>query len=231
MIRKITIAIDGYSSTGKSTMAKALAQHLGYLYVDSGAMYRAVTWWAMSRGWVSDDLIDEAALMQNLPDMSLELTTLGDGILEVLVDGARITEAIRSMEVAQRVSQIASIPEVRSFLVAKQQLMGLRKGVVMDGRDIGTVVFPQAELKVFVQADPQVRAQRRYDELTAKGQIVDFQDILSNINDRDYQDTHRSVSPLVQAKDARVLDNTHMGMAEQLALLISWAELAIQGEH
>ena len=160
-----------------------------------------------------------------------ELTTLGDGILEVLVDGARITEAIRSMEVAQRVSQIASIPEVRSFLVAKQQLMGLRKGVVMDGRDIGTVVFPQAELKVFVQADPQIRAQRRYDELTAKGQIVDFQDILSNINDRDYQDTHRSVSPLVQAKDARVLDNTHMGMAEQLAFLISWAELAIQGEH
>ena len=193
MIRKITIAIDGYSSTGKSTMAKALAQHLGYLYVDSGAMYRAVTWWAMSRGLVSDDLIDEAALTQNLPDMSLELTTLGDGVLEVLADGARITEAIRSMEVAQRVSQIASIPEVRSFLVAKQQLMGLRKGVVMDGRDIGTVVFPQAELKVFVQADPQIRSQRRYDELTAKGQMVDFQDILSNINDRDYQDTHRSV--------------------------------------
>jgi cytidylate kinase len=147
--------------------------------------------------------------------------------MDVWVNGEKITEAIRSMDVAQRVSQIASIAEIRHFLVAKQQQMGREKGVVMDGRDIGTVVFPDAELKVFVQADAQIRAKRRFDELKDKGQIVDFQEILANVNNRDHQDTHRAVSPLVQAADARVLDNTQMGRAEQLALLIDWADQAI----
>jgi cytidylate kinase len=227
MSRKITIAIDGYSSTGKSTMAKALAQHLGYLYVDSGAMYRAVTWWAMNNGWIQEHSIDIDQMLHHLPELSIELTTSSEGYMDVWVHGEKITDAIRSMEVAQRVSQIASIAEIRHFLVAKQQQMGLEKGVVMDGRDIGTVVFPQAELKVFVQADAQVRAKRRFDELQAKGQIVDFQEILANVNDRDHQDTHRAVSPLVQAEDARVLDNTQMGRAEQLTLLINWADQAI----
>jgi cytidylate kinase len=227
MPRKITIAIDGYSSTGKSTMAKALAQHLGYLYVDSGAMYRAVTWWALNNDWIQEHSIDIDQMLQHLPELSLELTTSNEGFMDVWVNGEKITEAIRSMEVAQRVSQIASIAEIRHFLVAKQQQMGQKKGVVMDGRDIGTVVFPDAELKVFVQADAQVRAKRRYDELQAKGQIVDFQEILANVNDRDHQDTHRAVSPLVQAKEARVLDNTQMGREEQLALLVNWADQAI----
>ncbi|MFZ9672858.1 MAG: (d)CMP kinase [Flavobacteriaceae bacterium] len=227
MSRKITIAIDGYSSTGKSTMAKALAQHLGYLYVDSGAMYRAVTWWAMNNGWIQEHSIHIDQMLLHLPELSLKLTTSNEGFMDVWVNGEKITEAIRSMDVAQRVSQIASIAEIRHFLVAKQQQMGREKGVVMDGRDIGTVVFPDAELKVFVQADAQIRAKRRFDELKAKGQIVDFQEILANVNDRDHQDTHRAVSPLVQAADARVLDNTQMGRAEQLALLIDWADQAI----
>ncbi|MGA1385323.1 MAG: (d)CMP kinase [Flavobacteriaceae bacterium] len=227
MSRNITIAIDGYSSTGKSTMAKALAQHLGYLYVDSGAMYRAVTWWAMNNGWIQEHSIHIDQMLLHLPELSLKLTTSNEGFMDVWVNGEKITEAIRSMDVAQRVSQIASIAEIRHFLVAKQQQMGREKGVVMDGRDIGTVVFPDAELKVFVQADAQIRAKRRFDELKAKGQIVDFQEILANVNDRDHQDTHRAVSPLVQAADARVLDNTQMGRAEQLALLIDWADQAI----
>jgi cytidylate kinase len=190
-------------------------------------MYRAVTWWAMNNGWIQEHSIHIDQMLLHLPELSLELTTSSEGFMDVWVNGEKITEAIRSMDVAQRVSQIASIAEIRHFLVAKQQQMGREKGVVMDGRDIGTVVFPDAELKVFVQADAQIRAKRRFDELKAKGQIVDFQEILANVNNRDHQDTHRAVSPLVQAADARVLDNTQMGRAEQLALLIDWADQAI----
>ena len=227
-MKKITIAIDGYSSCGKSTMAKALAKKIGYVYVDTGAMYRSVTLFALRNGlFNADGSVKADDLKEMLPQVNvsfkLNATT---GLPETYLNGEMVERNIRGMEVSSHVSPIAAIPFVREALVAQQKAMGKEKGVVMDGRDIGTVVFPDAELKIFVTASPEVRAKRRYDELQAKGQPADYDDILKNVQQRDYIDTHREVSPLRQAEDAIVLDNSHMTIEEQDAWLIDKYQLA-----
>ena len=227
-MKKITIAIDGYSSCGKSTMAKALAKKIGYVYVDTGAMYRSVTLFALRNGlFNADGSVKADDLKEMLPQVNvsfkLNATT---GLPETYLNGEMVERDIRGMEVSSHVSPIAAIPFVREALVAQQKAMGKEKGVVMDGRDIGTVVFPDAELKIFVTASPEVRAKRRYDELQAKGQPADYDDILKNVQQRDYIDTHREVSPLRQAEDAIVLDNSHMTIKEQDAWLIDKYQLA-----
>ena len=217
MEKKITIAIDGYSSCGKSTMAKNLAQAVGYIYVDTGAMYRAVTLYALRNGLFNEDgTIAEAELEAQLPEIDITFKLNSDtGRPDTYLNGECVEKEIRSLEVSNHVSPIATLPFVRHALVAQQQQMGRDKGVVMDGRDIGTVVFPDAELKVFVTATAQVRAQRRYLELQEKGQPADFDDILKNVEERDYIDSHREVSPLRQAPDALLLDNSEMTIDEQ----------------
>ena len=227
-MKKITIAIDGYSSCGKSTMAKALAKKIGYVYVDTGAMYRSVTLFALRNGlFNADGSVKADDLKEMLPQVNvsfkLNATT---GLPETYLNGEMVERDIRGMEVSSHVSPIAAIPFVREALVAQQKAMGKEKGVVMDGRDIGTVVFPDAELKIFVTASPEVRAKRRYDELQAKGQPADYDDILKNVQQRDYIDTHREVSPLRQAEDAIVLDKSHMTIEEQDAWLIDKYQLA-----
>lgn len=216
-MKRITIAIDGFSSCGKSTMAKQLAATLGYVYIDTGAMYRAVTLYAYQAGLMADGKLNEEALIGMLPQIEVAFT--GDG--GVLLNGNRVDEAIRTVEVSNWVSKVSSLKQVRQKMVELQREMGKNKGVVMDGRDIGTVVFPDAELKIFVTADPKVRAQRRYDEWTAKGMHVDFNEVLRNVIDRDYQDQHRAESPLRQADDAIVLDNSYMNREEQLNWLVA----------
>lgn len=210
-MKKITIAIDGFSSCGKSTMAKRLAAELGYIYVDTGAMYRAVTLYAYKQGYLQEDFLKADALIAQLPDIQVTFTADGG----VLLNQERVDEAIRSVVVSQWVSRVSSIKQVRQKMVELQRSMGKHKGVVMDGRDIGTVVFPDAELKIFVTADATVRAQRRYNEWKAKGMEVDFNEVLKNVQDRDYQDQHRAESPLVQAADAIVLDNSYLSIEEQ----------------
>ena len=211
-MKKITIAIDGHSSCGKSTMAKELARRLGYIYVDTGAMYRSVTLYALRHGLIADDgAVDAGALEREMPNIHVTFTLNEEtGKPEACLNGE-----IRSLEVSSHVSPVAALPFVRTAMVAQQQLMGQGGGVVMDGRDIGTVVFPDAELKVFVTASAEVRAQRRYDELKEKGMPADFADILKNVQERDYIDSHREVSPLRQADDAILLDNSHMTIPEQ----------------
>ena len=216
-MKRITIAIDGFSSCGKSTMAKQLAATLGYVYIDTGAMYRAVTLYAYQAGLMADGKLNEEALIGMLPQIEVAFT--GDG--GVLLNGNRVDEAIRTVEVSNWVSKVSSLKQVRQKMVELQREMGKNKGVVMDGRDIGTVVFPDAELKIFVTADPKVRAQRRYDEWTAKGMHVDFDEVLRNVIDRDYQDQYRAESPLRQADDAIVLDNSYMNREEQLNWLVA----------
>lgn len=219
-MKPITIAIDGFSSCGKSTMAKRLAKELGYIYVDTGAMYRAVTLYAIKKGFIVADMFNSEALIRTLPAIQVAFTPDGG----VLLNNEPVEDAIRSVEVSQWVSKVSSIKEVRQKMVELQRAMGINKGVVMDGRDIGTVVFPDAELKVFVTADPKVRAQRRYDEWTAKGMQVNFDEVLQNVIDRDYQDQHRAESPLVQASDAIVLDNSYMTREEQQIWLMKQVE-------
>lgn len=216
-MKKITIAIDGYSSCGKSTMAKALAKKLGYVYVDTGAMYRSVTLFAIRHQLFNEDgSVKTEELRQLMPEIHISFKLNEQtGLPDTYLNGEFVEREIRGMEVSSHVSPIAAIPFVREALVKQQQAMGREKGVVMDGRDIGTVVFPDAELKIFVTASPEVRAQRRYDELQAKGQPADYADILKNVQERDYIDTHRETSPLRQAPDALVLDNSHMTIAEQ----------------
>ena len=206
-MKKIVIAIDGYSSCGKSTMAKDLAREVGYIYVDTGAMYRAVTLFAMRNGvFDADDNIDEARLKALLPDVKLTFKLNSETKLpEVCLNGECVERDIRTLEVSQHVSPIAALPFVREKLVEQQQAMGKEKGIVMDGRDIGTVVFPDAELKIFVTASAEIRAQRRFKELEAKGMPANFDEILQNVEQRDYIDTHRETSPLRQADDALVL--------------------------
>lgn len=221
-MKRITIAIDGHSSCGKSTMAKDLAREVGYVYVDTGAMYRAVTLFALRHNlFGADGTIAEAALESLMPDINiafrLNSTT---GRPDTYLNGECVEQEIRSLEVSNHVSPIAALPFVRTCLVAQQQQMGRDGGVVMDGRDIGTVVFPNAELKVFVTAAAKVRAQRRYDELKQKGMEADFDDILHNVEERDYIDSHREVSPLRQAPDALLLDNSDMTIAEQKEWLL-----------
>ena len=221
-MRKITIAIDGQSSCGKSTMAKDLAKAIGYIYVDTGAMYRAVTLFALQQKlWDENDVLDTERLESMIPEIEISFCLNEEtGKPDTYLNGVCVESEIRGMEVSGKVSEIAALPFVREALVAQQQRMGESKGIVMDGRDIGTVVFPDAELKVFVTASPEVRAQRRYDELLSKGTPADYEEVLQNVKDRDYADSHREVGPLRQAEDAILLDNSHMTIAEQNAWLL-----------
>lgn len=220
IMKRITIAIDGFSSCGKSTMAKQLAKDLGYIYVDTGAMYRAVTLYALNHAFMAQNELQVKELLACLSKIDVAFTQEGG----VLLNGERVDDAIRSVEVSQWVSKVSSIKEVRQKMVELQRAMGSNKGVVMDGRDIGTVVFPDAELKIFVTAEPKVRAQRRYDEWTAKGMQVNFDEVLRNVIDRDFQDQHRAESPLKQADDAIVLDNSYMSRGEQQEWLMKQVE-------
>lgn len=221
-MKKIVIAIDGFSSCGKSTMAKDLAREVGYIYVDTGAMYRAVTLFAMRNDvFDAEGNIDETRLKALLPDVKLTFQLNNETKLpEVCLNGENVERYIRTLEVSQHVSPIAALPFVRKKLVEQQQAMGNEKGIVMDGRDIGTVVFPNAELKIFVTASAEIRAQRRFKELETKGMPADFDEILQNVEQRDYIDTHRETSPLRQADDALVLDNSHLTIADQKVWLM-----------
>ncbi|MDG1504275.1 MAG: (d)CMP kinase [Flavicella sp.] len=211
MNSKITIAIDGYSSTGKSTIAKELAKRLGYIYVDSGAMYRAVALFAFQQKWIGTDFFQVRSLAENLKHVSITFVYNAElGFAETYLNGINVESDIRSLEISNYVSRVAAIPEVRKLLVSLQKEMGVSKGVVMDGRDIGTVVFPDAELKLFMTASPDTRAKRRYDELRAKGEEVTYQAILENVIYRDHLDTTREDSPLTKAIDAVEIDNSQL---------------------
>ena len=216
-MKKITIAIDGFSSCGKSTMAKDLAKEIGYIYVDTGAMYRSVTLFALRHNlFNADGTIREEELKEQMKDINISFQlNKTTGRPDTYLNGENVENAIRTMEVSSHVSPIATLSFVREALVAQQQRMGAEKGIVMDGRDIGTVVFPKAELKIFVTASAEVRAQRRYDELKAKGMDADYADILKNVEERDYIDSHRATSPLRKADDAIELDNSNLTIAEQ----------------
>ena len=220
-MKKIIVAIDGYSSCGKSTIAKALAKYAGYTYVDTGAMYRAIALFTLRNG-----LTDDAAIIAALPQIEVGFV-LVDGAQHVTLNGEDVEGFIRTLEVGNAASRISQIKEVRAFLVAQQQKMGDAKGIVMDGRDIGTVVFPKAELKLFLTASPEVRAQRRYDELVEKGEKPDFEAVLADVNDRDYRDTHRAESPLRQAEDAIVVDNSNMTREEQMNVIYGLFDKAV----
>jgi cytidylate kinase len=217
-MKEIIVAIDGYSSCGKSTIAKALAKHAGYTYVDTGAMYRAVALYAQ-RLEVGDEKLEEKLLSQlDHIEVSFVQTPSGQ---HVTLNGEDVEAYIRTLEIGNLASQISTIKAVRAFLVAQQQAMGEKKNIVMDGRDIGTVVFPNAELKLFLTASPEVRAERRYKELQSKGENPVFEEVLRDTNDRDYRDTHRAESPLRQADDAVVVDNSHMTREEQMQHIIA----------
>ena len=219
--KKIAIAIDGHSSSGKSTIAKRLAKLLGYIYIDTGAMYRAVTLFALRNNWTANDVIDEDKLVSNLDKINIEFKLNKDtNHNDTFLNGENVEEEIRQLPVSNHVSPVATIGAVRNFLVRQQQEMGKNKGVVMDGRDIGTVVFPDAELKLFVTAQPEVRAKRRFDELIAKGQKVDKMAIMLNILERDHIDSTREISPLKKADDALVLDNSEMTPQQQIEWII-----------
>ena len=229
-MKKITIAIDGYSSCGKSTMAKDLARRIGYVYVDTGAMYRAVTLFALRNNLFNEDgSVKTNELEKMMPEIKVSFKFNSvTGRPDTYLNGKLVEKEIRGMEVSSHVSPIAAIPFVRTAMVAQQQAMGQEKGIVMDGRDIGTTVFPDAELKIFVTASSEVRAQRRYDELKGKGMKADFNDILKNVEQRDYIDTHREVSPLRKADDAILLDNSHMSIEEQNKWLMEHYEAAVK---
>ena len=220
-MKKITIAIDGFSSCGKSTMAKDLAREIGYIYVDTGAMYRAVTLYSLEHNIFSGDDIDTEKLKYEMSNIHITFQLNPEtNRPDTYLNGVRVEDKIRAMEVSSRVSPIAALPFVREAMVAQQQEMGKNKGVVMDGRDIGTTVFPDAELKIFVTASPEIRAQRRFDELKAKGEEAGFDEILENVKQRDFIDQNREVSPLRKADDALLLDNSHMTIAEQKTWLM-----------
>ena len=222
MNKKITIAIDGFSSTGKSTLAKQLANHLGYVYVDTGAMYRAVAYFAMQNGYVNATSFDKESLINSLPFIRLEFKFNSElGFAEMYLNDINIEKEIRTIEVSNYVSKVAEISEVRAKLVEQQKEMGINKGIVMDGRDIGTVVFPEAELKIFMTASAITRAERRFKELEAKGDDVSFEEVLKNVEERDYIDTHREDSPLVMADDAIEIDNSHLTRQEQFDAVLS----------
>ena len=215
-MKKIIVAIDGYSSCGKSTMAKTLARKIGYTYIDSGAMYRAVTLFALENGIITGSDVDAPGLEKRLNEIKITFSTdkeTGSNITEL--NGKDVERRIRTLEVSSHVSAIAALPFIRTFLTAQQRSLGEKKGIVMYGRDIGTTVFPDAELKIFVTASAEVRARRRYDELQAKGERTSYEEIIENVKQRDYIDTHREVSPLTQAPDAVVLDNSFMTLKQQ----------------
>ena len=220
-MKKITIAIDGFSSTGKSTLAKQLAKELGYIYVDTGAMYRAVALFSMQNGYITAEFLDKKTLINSLSYIRLEFKFNADlGFAEMYLNDVNVEKEIRSIEVSNFVSKVAEISEVRAKLVEQQQEMGENKGIVMDGRDIGTVVFPDAELKIFMTAGADTRAQRRFDELQAKGDTVSYEDVLKNVEERDYIDTHRKDSPLVMADDAVEIDNSYLNREEQFEVVL-----------
>lgn len=220
-MRNITIAIDGFSSTGKSTLAKQLAKELAYVYVDTGAMYRAVAFFAMNNNFIKTDFFDKKALIDSLPNIQLEFRYNADlGFAEMYLNGENVEKQIRTIEVSSFVSKVAEVSEVRSKLVEQQQEMGTNKAIVMDGRDIGTVVFPTAELKIFMTASAETRAQRRFDELQQKGDNVSYEDVLKNVVERDYIDTHREDSPLVIAGDAIEIDNSYLNKEEQFTAVL-----------
>ncbi len=227
MDKKIIIAIDGFSSTGKSTLAKELAKHLGYVYVDTGAMYRAVAFFAMQNGYIGKEFFDTESLINSLPYIKLVFQFNPDlGFSEMYLNEVNVEQEIRTLEVSNFVSKVAEIPEVRAKLVEQQQEMGKNKGIVMDGRDIGTVVFPEAELKIFMNASAHTRAQRRFKELKEKGDTVSsFEDVLKNIEERDYIDTHRDDSPLVKAKDALEFDNSNITKQEQFKKVLKFIKI------
>lgn len=229
-MKKIVIAIDGYSSCGKSTMAKNLARQLGYVYVDTGAMYRAVTLYALRHQlFKADGEVDAASLKQDMPDIRISFQfNKQTGKPDTYLNDELVEQEIRTMQVSEKVSKIAALPFVRTALVAQQQRMGKDKGIVMDGRDIGTVVFPHAELKIFVTASAEVRAQRRYDELLQKGMPARYDDILKNVQERDYIDSHREVSPLRKADDAIELDNSNLTIDEQQQWLLQQVNKVLQ---
>lgn len=220
-MKKITIAIDGFSSCGKSTMAKDLAREVGYIYIDSGAMYRAVTLYCMEQSLFQGDTIDTERLRAAISQLEIGFKlNPATGLPETYLNGQNVEQRIRSLDVSERVSPVSAIDFVREALVRRQQALGKEKGIVMDGRDIGTTVFPDAELKIFVTASPEVRARRRFEELKAKGENVNIDEVLANVIQRDQIDQNRSISPLRQAPDALVLDNTHLSIAQQKAWLI-----------
>lgn len=224
-MKNITIAIDGFSSTGKSTLAKQLAKHLGYIYVDTGAMYRAIALFAMQNDYISKDFLDKENLVNSLPSIKLHFQFNADlGFAEMYLNEVNVEKEIRTIAVSSFVSKIAEISEVRAKLVEQQQEMGKNKAVVMDGRDIGTVVFPDAELKIFMTASPETRAQRRFDELQAKGDVVTYEEVLANVQERDYIDTHRDDSPLVMADDAIEIDNSYLTRKEQFEAVLELVE-------
>lgn len=226
--KRITIAIDGHSSSGKSTMAKELAREIGYAYIDTGAMYRAVTLYCLQNGLFDGDRIDEERLAREIEGIRIRFVFNAEtGRPDTYLNDVLVEQEIRSMEVANRVSEIAALGFVRRVMVAQQKEMGRMKGVVMDGRDVGTVIFPDAELKVFVTASPEIRAQRRLDELKSKGMEAAYEEVLQNVMHRDHIDSTRAEGPLRQAEDARVLDNSAMTREEQREVLRRWAEEAI----
>ena len=229
-MKKITIAIDGYSSTGKSTVAKQLAEYLGYIYVDTGAMYRAITFYALQNEFLSKNKFDKKALLDTLPNIDIAFKKKDiKSKPEIFLNGTNVETEIRTMYVSDFVSSVAAIPEVRRKLVAIQHQMGVEKGIVMDGRDIGTVVFPKAELKIFMNANAEVRANRRYEELLEKGDDVTYAAILKNVQDRDLMDTTREDSPLVKAQDAIEIDNSEINQEDQFHIILQLVKDRIAG--
>jgi cytidylate kinase len=225
---KIIIAIDGYSSCGKSTMAKQMAKELGYIYIDTGAMYRAVTLYALRNGFFKSGELDEKALIANLKNINVAFKYNSNlNSSETCLNNENVEQEIRGIEVSNHVSKVARVKEVRSKMVDLQREMGNEKGLVMDGRDIGSVVFPNAELKIFMTADYEIRAKRRFDELKAKGDNTSYEDVLANINSRDMDDTSRTENPLIKAEDAIVIDNSNITQQEQLELALGYANAKI----
>lgn len=218
-MKKIVVAIDGFSSCGKSTMAKTLAKSAGYIYVDTGAMYRAVALFATRHGWLTPTEIDEEALERHISEIKISFKTNKNGQQETYLNGENVEKEIRTLDISNGASRVSTIGFVRRELVRQQQAMGEKKGIVMDGRDIGTVVFPDAELKIFLTATPEVRAQRRYDELLAKNEKVNYDEVLANVKERDFRDSNRAESPLKQAVDAIEIDNSNLTIGEQQQLL------------
>ena len=225
-MKKIIVAIDGYSSCGKSTIAKALAKYANYTYVDTGAMYRAVALY-MNRLSVNGERLSDADIIAQLSNIHISFAQV-NGAQHTMLNGEDVESQIRTLEVGNMASQVSPIKAVREFLVAQQQAMGKEKGIVMDGRDIGTVVFPKAELKLFLTASAEVRAQRRYDELIGKGEKPVYEEVLADVNDRDYRDTHRAESPLRQADDAIVVDNSHLSREEQMRVIYELFDKAVK---
>ena len=218
-MKKIIVAIDGFSSCGKSTMAKELAREAGYIYVDTGAMYRAVSLFCIQNGWLTESEINTTEIEKNIQSIQIEFRPNNEGKADTYLNGVNVETEIRTLSVANGASRISTLGFVRRELVRQQQLMGLNKGIVMDGRDIGTVVFPDAELKIFLTASPEIRAQRRLDEMAAKGETVNYEEVLSNVKERDERDQNRAESPLRKADDAVVIDNSHLSRDEQREIL------------